>query len=109
MSVGALRPPSPRCTVCTFTECAVGLGFLACSFSVRGRQIISVSLSAFFQHCKASPRLPVLPTNPDCPLPSAEAAGTGVGGVGRTRGRGWGHRVCVCVTRQLTEEAVPAV
>ena len=33
-----------------------------------------------FQHCKASPKLPVLPTNPACPLPSAEAAGTGVGG-----------------------------
>ena len=31
-----------------------------------------------FQHCKASPKLPVLPTNPAGSLPSAEAAGTGV-------------------------------
>jgi hypothetical protein len=32
------------------------------------------------EHWNASPKLPVLPTNPACPLPSAEAAGTGVGG-----------------------------
>ena len=31
-----------------------------------------------FQHCKVSPKLPVLPTNLAGSLPSAEAAGTGV-------------------------------
>ena len=35
-----------------------------------------------FQHCtcKASPKLPVLPTNPAGPFPSAQAAGTGMDG-----------------------------
>ena len=47
-----------------------------------------------FQHCKVSPKLPVLPTIPAGSLPSAEAGSSwdGRGQVGRTLGSPGSHR-----------------
>ena len=52
----------------------------AAASTVQGGAGGPVAFSPVSQHCKASPKLPVLPTNPDGSPPSAEAAGTGVDG-----------------------------
>ena len=82
-------PPRSRRTLCqggfgeswspTGRKC--GKTFLWWSKKARRTCTCTICLSCGFsgiQHCKASPKLPVLPTKPAGSLPSAETAGTGV-------------------------------
>ena len=64
-----------------------------------GDQVSTVGFSGFSTvTCNFSPKLPVLPTNPADPPPSAEAAGTGVDGWDEPCPPGSSGR-CVCVPR----------